>query len=194
MLARVQEAKRQGKPLPQNIDDMERTVGGMLNAAVSATRAVQPRLYCCHLLSGREPLRSKCSVTTSNIQVHGATSSNNRPPSGRKWFSRMAERRIVSHPAAVCAGPDALIIWRAVGCAIGCSASFMCAVRMQLLFAAALCSEPLECCCAEHIVPMHAVSAKGLPCPLAGRPASRNTKCPLTRKAYKACCGRQALQ
>jgi hypothetical protein len=46
MLARVQEAKRQGKPLPQNIDDMERTVGGMSNAAVSGTCAAQPRLCC----------------------------------------------------------------------------------------------------------------------------------------------------
>lgn len=41
MLARVQEAKRQGKPLPQNIDDMERTVGGTSSAAVRAMCAGQ---------------------------------------------------------------------------------------------------------------------------------------------------------
>lgn len=32
MLARVQEAKRQGKPMPQSIEDMERTVGGALSS------------------------------------------------------------------------------------------------------------------------------------------------------------------
>jgi hypothetical protein len=36
MLTRVQEAKRQGKPLPQSIDDMERTVGGVPPAAAYA--------------------------------------------------------------------------------------------------------------------------------------------------------------
>jgi hypothetical protein len=66
MLARVQEAKRQGKPLPQNINDMERTVGGMPNAAVDAMCAMQPRLCCPHLdsafvnLSGRELQHDSC--------------------------------------------------------------------------------------------------------------------------------------
>ena len=30
----------------------------------------------------------------------------------------------------------------------------------------------------------------GRACPLVGAQPGRNTKCPLTRKAYKACCGR----
>lgn len=105
MLARVQEAKRQGKPLPQNIDDMERTVGGTWRNFKQQQAPERPQVL-------QQDRRTPHRV----------------PPSS------------------------------------------------------------------EHIVPMHAVSAKGLPCPLAGRPASRNTKCPLTRKAYKACCGRQALQ
>lgn len=47
---------------------------------------------------------------------------------------------------------------------------------------------------AEHTVPLTVVSPRGGQCPLAGQPASRNTKCPLTKKAYKACCGRQTLR
>ena len=39
-------------------------------------------------------------------------------------------------------------------------------------------------------VPLNSQGPKGLPCPLAGVQAGRNTKCPLTRKAYKACCGK----
>lgn len=39
-------------------------------------------------------------------------------------------------------------------------------------------------------VPVNAVSARGLACPLAGKQASRNTKCPLTKKKYKQCCGK----
>lgn len=42
MLARVQEAKRQGKPLPNSIEDMERTVGGE-----SPTRLRQNNQMCC---------------------------------------------------------------------------------------------------------------------------------------------------
>ena len=44
-------------------------------------------------------------------------------------------------------------------------------------------------------VPMDAVSSfkdkKGQPCGLAGRNVGKNTKCPLTKKSYKACCGRR---
>lgn len=43
---------------------------------------------------------------------------------------------------------------------------------------------------ASGAVPLNAQGPKGLPCPLAGVQAGRNTKCPLTRKAYKACCGK----
>ncbi len=39
-------------------------------------------------------------------------------------------------------------------------------------------------------VPWDHVGPKGQRCGLAGQPASRNTKCPLTRKAFKACCGK----
>ena len=39
-------------------------------------------------------------------------------------------------------------------------------------------------------VPLNAVSSKGLPCPLAGKQASRNTQCPLTKRKYKQCCGK----
>lgn len=105
MLARVQEAKRQGKPLPDSIEDMERTVGGTWRNF----KAQQP------------------AAASQAVQQDGRTPHRVAPSS-------------------------------------------------------------------EHTVPVHAVSAKGMPCPLAGRPASRNTKCPLTRKAYKACCGRYTLQ
>lgn len=40
-------------------------------------------------------------------------------------------------------------------------------------------------------VPLAAKGPKGEPCPLAGSTAGRNTKCPLTRKAFKACCGKR---
>jgi hypothetical protein len=43
-------------------------------------------------------------------------------------------------------------------------------------------------------VPMGAVSRlkKGVACPLAGlKTVGKNTKCPLTKKSYKACCGRK---
>lgn len=43
---------------------------------------------------------------------------------------------------------------------------------------------------AEGGVPLDHVSARGQRCGLAGQPVSRNTKCPLTRKAFKACCGK----
>ncbi|KAK9808068.1 hypothetical protein WJX73_001534 [Symbiochloris irregularis] len=47
---------------------------------------------------------------------------------------------------------------------------------------------------AAYSVAEGAVGPKGKPCGLAGMAVSRNTKCPLTRKAYKACCGRQQLR
>lgn len=37
-----------------------------------------------------------------------------------------------------------------------------------------------------------AVGPDGETCPLAGMEVGKNTKCPKTRKAYKACCGRKA--
>jgi len=37
---------------------------------------------------------------------------------------------------------------------------------------------------------MH-VGKGGVPCPLAGMQPGRNTKCMLTKKAYKSCCGRK---
>ena len=43
---------------------------------------------------------------------------------------------------------------------------------------------------ASGAVPLNAEGPNGQPCPLAGVQAGRNTKCPLTRKAYKACCGK----
>jgi hypothetical protein len=43
------------------------------------------------------------------------------------------------------------------------------------------------------MVPMDAVGPKGQPCPLAGSLVGRNTKCTLTRKAYKACCGKRGV-
>jgi hypothetical protein len=39
-------------------------------------------------------------------------------------------------------------------------------------------------------VPRSQRSAKGQPCPLAGQQVGKSTKCPLTRKAFKACCGK----
>ncbi|KAL4425345.1 hypothetical protein ABPG75_009361 [Micractinium tetrahymenae] len=43
---------------------------------------------------------------------------------------------------------------------------------------------------AEGGVPLDHLGPKGQRCGLAGQPVSRNTKCPLTRKAFKACCGK----
>ena len=40
-------------------------------------------------------------------------------------------------------------------------------------------------------VPAAAEHAKGGPCGLAGMTVGRSTKCPRTRKSYKACCGRR---
>lgn len=37
---------------------------------------------------------------------------------------------------------------------------------------------------------LNATGPGGVPCPLAGLQVGKNTKCTLTRKAYKACCGR----
>lgn len=60
MLARVQEAKRQGKPLPQNIDDMERTVGGTVNAAAVCNICCATQTMLSSLRFGiREPFRSR---------------------------------------------------------------------------------------------------------------------------------------
>ncbi|GAB4815492.1 hypothetical protein N2152v2_002538 [Parachlorella kessleri] len=42
-------------------------------------------------------------------------------------------------------------------------------------------------------VPYGYKTAEGYPCALAGSDASRNTKCPRTRKAFKACCGKRLL-
>lgn len=39
-------------------------------------------------------------------------------------------------------------------------------------------------------VPNDAKSPQGLPCPWAGQHVGRSTKCPATRKSYKACCGK----
>lgn len=44
---------------------------------------------------------------------------------------------------------------------------------------------------ASHPIPAHATSPKdGRPCGLAGYEVSRNTRCPLTKKSYKNCCGK----
>ena len=44
---------------------------------------------------------------------------------------------------------------------------------------------------ATHPIPAHATSPKdGRPCGLAGYEVSRNTRCPLTKKSYKNCCGK----
>ena len=42
------------------------------------------------------------------------------------------------------------------------------------------------------VVPEAQAGPGGKACPLAGHPAGKNTKCPLTKKAFKACCGRRA--
>lgn len=42
----------------------------------------------------------------------------------------------------------------------------------------------------EGGVPWDHIGFKGQRCGLAGQPVARNTKCPLTRKAFKACCGK----
>lgn len=39
-------------------------------------------------------------------------------------------------------------------------------------------------------VPLDHTGPKGQPCGLAGQPVGKNTKCPVTKKAFKACCGR----
>ncbi|PSC76217.1 SEC-C motif [Micractinium conductrix] len=39
-------------------------------------------------------------------------------------------------------------------------------------------------------VPPGHVGFKGQPCPLAGAPVAKNTRCPATKKAFKACCGK----
>lgn len=44
---------------------------------------------------------------------------------------------------------------------------------------------------AHNIVPMGTQNSKGQACPMAGIQVSRNTKCPLTRKAFKNCCGKK---
>lgn len=43
---------------------------------------------------------------------------------------------------------------------------------------------------AGSAVPLGHVGYKGQPCPLAGMPVGRNTKCELSNKAFKACCGK----
>jgi hypothetical protein len=43
-----------------------------------------------------------------------------------------------------------------------------------------------------RMVAAGAAGAGGAPCPLAGQPVGRNTRCPATRRAYKNCCGRGA--
>lgn len=45
----------------------------------------------------------------------------------------------------------------------------------------------------SNMVPLNQIGPKGAECPLAGMPAGKNTKCPLTRKAYKACCGKKIV-
>lgn len=42
-------------------------------------------------------------------------------------------------------------------------------------------------------VPMDARDPKGRPCPLAGMVVGKNTKCLLTGKSYKACCGKRKI-
>lgn len=42
-----------------------------------------------------------------------------------------------------------------------------------------------------HAVAYTAKGPRNQPCGLAGQSVGRNTKCPVTRKAFKACCGRQ---
>lgn len=43
----------------------------------------------------------------------------------------------------------------------------------------------------NHLVPADATFPKdGRPCGLAGHEVGRNTRCPLTKKAYKNCCGK----
>lgn len=44
------------------------------------------------------------------------------------------------------------------------------------------------------IVPYDQRGPNGRPCPLAGTEAGRNTKCSLTRKAFKSCCGKRLLK
>ncbi|EFN57177.1 hypothetical protein CHLNCDRAFT_143567 [Chlorella variabilis] len=39
-------------------------------------------------------------------------------------------------------------------------------------------------------VPLGHLGHKGRPCPLAGVPVGRNTKCPATKKSFKVCCGK----
>ena len=39
-------------------------------------------------------------------------------------------------------------------------------------------------------VPSDAKSPKGYPCPWAGQSVGRSTKCPATKKSFKACCGK----
>ena len=39
-----------------------------------------------------------------------------------------------------------------------------------------------------------ALGPRGEPCPLAGTNPGRSTKCPLTRKSYKNCCGKSAQE
>ena len=39
-------------------------------------------------------------------------------------------------------------------------------------------------------MPLGHVGLKGLPCPLAGMPVGKNTKCPASKKAFKFCCGK----
>lgn len=41
-----------------------------------------------------------------------------------------------------------------------------------------------------NFVSLDAKGPKGQPCPLAGINVGKNTKCPLTKKAYKSCCGK----
>lgn len=40
-------------------------------------------------------------------------------------------------------------------------------------------------------VPSDAKAPQGLPCPWAGQHVGRSTKCPATRKSFKACCGKK---
>ncbi len=40
-------------------------------------------------------------------------------------------------------------------------------------------------------VPSDAKSPQGYPCPWAGQSVGRSTKCPATRKSFKACCGKR---
>ncbi len=47
---------------------------------------------------------------------------------------------------------------------------------------------------AGPVVPFSQKAANGQPCPLAGMDAGKNTKCPLTRKAFKSCCGKKVLK